>query len=583
VALPALAGERLVRAHLPQGGQSAVAASIQSLGATLAKLYGAEATTGKVYVGSEFCIACHQEYASWRNTKHNQALKKPMPEFSMVTGKGMVNDYDRNGIDDFAQGLDFNTINSVFDPYKPNAPKLSLENGKYFITIGDLKMPVAFIQGGTGDWKQRWGVRIPVTDTPTGLSADIYMAPIQYNEKTKSYVLYNAGNWYDSNNQPIWKAGMTSSQIAQHKGSYSKNCIGCHATGIRELKQNAAGEWVFKGYVAVLEQEPSTFDYDGDGNNDLVNVGCEACHGPGSAHILAGGDPSKIVNPEKLTTQEANEICGQCHIRVTSVPNGTHEWPYRDDIGKSWIPGSGERLEDYYHDHGGYWPDGMTSKQHHQQFEDFYRSSKPTFQFHPVRCSECHDPHGTSKHQIRTEIRDGNLVIPTANDNNTLCLACHATHGPFASITKEEVAAYEQNKTKIGEVVAAHTHHPYGPERSMGLSRCSKCHMATMASSAVAYDIHSHTFEVTPPEKTLKYQDQGGMPNGCAVSCHATKVNSFGLGYDPSISTWNADFDKKLATELMKYLGPNGLWWQVSLTPQNAPDNPSYQPPAEND
>jgi len=236
VALPALAEERLVRSHLPQGGQSAVRASIQSLGATLAKLYGAEATTSKVYVGGEFCIACHQEYASWRNTKHNQALKKPMPEFSMVTGKGMVNDYDGNGIDDFAQGLDFNTINSVFDPYKPNAPKLSLENGTYFITIGDFKMPVTFIQGGTGDWKQRWGVRIPVTDTATGLSADIYMAPIQYNEKTKSYVLYNARNWYDSNNQPIWKAGMTSSQIAQHKGSYSKNCIGCRTTGIRELK-----------------------------------------------------------------------------------------------------------------------------------------------------------------------------------------------------------------------------------------------------------------------------------------------------------------------------------------------------------
>lgn len=551
----------------PAKGGVATAAVVSKLTA----VYGPLTSDANWYVGSYVCLACHQEYTGWKETKHNQALRQPRPEYSLIPGKGVVADYDKNGIDDFQQGLDFNTISSVFDKYKPNAPKLSFESGKYYITIGSLKMPVVFTQGGTGSWKQRFGVRIPVSDLPSGLSAEIYMSPIQYNEATGRYVLYNEKNWYDPNtNQPKWSAGVTSAQLASHGGTYSKKCIGCHATGIRELGQTATGEWLYRGWIAAVYDpaDPGVFDYDGDGNADLVNIGCESCHGPGLQHVLAGGAQSKIVNPAKLSTQEANEVCGQCHIRVESVPNGTHEWPYNDATKKSWVPGSGEPLSNYYKDAGGYWPDGQSSKQHHQQFEDLYRSSKPTFQFHPVRCTECHDPHvnTANKNQIVERIVSDNVTIPTQNDNNTLCLACHATHGPFSSITKEQVADLDANIDHIENVVSAHSHHPYGPDRKMGLSRCSKCHMPTIAVTAEAYDIHSHTFEVIPPEKTLAFQDKGGMPNACAVSCHATKVNSFGLGLDPSLGTWNEKFDRDLASALMKYYGPNGLWWQKALS-----------------
>ncbi|MGC8916400.1 MAG: hypothetical protein ACP5NF_05415 [Thermoanaerobaculum sp.] len=587
VAVASQAGTALVGSHPRQWlqpGPAKLAAG--DLVAKLSVAYGPLSADENWYVGSYVCLACHQEYSGWKETKHNQALRQPRPEYTMIPGKGVVADYDQNGVDDFQQGLDFNTISSPFDKYKPNAPKLSFEGGKYYITIGTLKMPVVFTQGGTGSWKQRFGVRIPVSDLASGLSAEIYMSPIQYNEKTHQYVLYNDKNWYDqTTNQPKWAAGVTSAQLASHGGTYSKNCIGCHATGIRDLGQTATGEWLYRGWMATVYDpaDPGVFDYDGDGNADLVNIGCESCHGPGLRHVLGGGAPDKIVNPEKLSTQAANEVCGQCHIRVASVPNGTHEWPYNDATKKSWVPGSGEPLANYYEDHGGYWPDGINSKQHHQQFPDLYRSTKPTFQFHPVRCTECHDPHRNTAnpHQIVEHVVSDNVTIATSNDNNTLCLACHATHGPFADITKEQVANLEENMDHIENVVSAHTHHPYGPERSMGLSRCSKCHMPTVATSAVAYDIHSHTFEVIPPEKTLKYQEQGGMPNACAVSCHATKVNSFGLGLDPSIGTWNADFDKALATKLMVYYGPNGLWWPKALTPSQAPDARGYRPPAD--
>jgi len=522
-----------------------------------------------VYVGDEFCIACHSWSAITHETKHRKALRKPMGANSLIAGKGVVADYDQNGVDDFMQGLDFNQISSVFDQYKPNAPILSYDAGTdtYWMTIGELTVQVVITQGGTGSWKQRYLTRIPVTGTGSGWTRDNYVSPLQFNEKTHEYVTYHPEHWWDANNQPIFGPEPAVTDVAATGRSYSKRCIGCHTTGFRDLFQANSGEWIYRPYPATLvppeyaEQYP---DYDHDGLPDIVNIGCEACHGPGSAHILGGGDPDEILAPSDLDTERSNEICQQCHIRTASTPNGTYGFPYRDDVDENWIPGVTEApLTDFYEDHAGLWPDGVTSKKHHQQHEDLYQSSKPTFQFHPVKCVECHSPHQGGKHMVVTSIEDEGLTIATENDNNTLCLACHASHGDFEEISKEQVAEYYDNLDLIENVVSAHTNHPYAPERSMGLSRCSKCHMAKTAKSAITWDIHGHTFETIPPEKTLMYQEDGGMPNSCAASCHSLKVDSFGLGLDPSIAAWNDAHDVELAMKLEMYFGPGGHWWDT--------------------
>jgi len=80
-----------------------------------------------------------------------------------------------------------------------------------------------------------------------------------------------------------------------------------------------------------------------------------------------------------------------------------------------------------------------------------------------------------------------------------------------------------------------------------------------------AQTLHGHTFEVLSPQKTLMFQSDGGMPNSCASSCHGTQVDKFGLGVDPNPMSWNDPFDVSLANELLKYYGPNGLWWKVDV------------------
>ena len=554
---------------LPAAAQVSGTAQLQL---DLQSLYSQKELAGGVYVGSEFCIACHPGQASWRDTKHAQALRRPDARYTLMPGKGVVADFDRNGVDDFIQGLDFNTISSVFDPFKPNAPILSYEMGVYAITIGELKMPIVSTQGGTGDWKQRYLLKVPVSSGGiNGYSAENYVSPVQYNEKTYGYVLYHPEDWYDASNQPKFGTASVAADLAANNGrTYSKKCIGCHTTGVRSVEQTADGEWFYEAFTAVLfdPDDPGYFDYNRDGITDIVNVGCEACHGPGSKHIIGGGDPEMIVNPAELETTQANEVCGQCHVRVNSVPNGTHGWPYDDEAGRMFIPGQGEPLEDFFTDAAGRWPDGVSSRQHHQQYFDFLASEKPDFRFHPVRCDECHTAHGgtTNTHLVRDILVDDGLTIRTQNDNDTLCLACHASFGDFAELSKEDIADFEANRDKIARTVAEHTNHPFAPERGMGLSRCSKCHMPKISKSAINYDIHSHSFEAIPPEKNLTYQDQGGMPDSCSASCHSIRVNSFLIGITADIGTWDTGFDRQLANKLSRYFGPGGIWWDTTDT-----------------
>jgi hypothetical protein len=62
-------------------------------------------------------------------------------------------------------------------------------------------------------------------------------------------------------------------------------CFACHTTGYGK-----------PGGFVSFEQTPA-----------LANAGCEVCHGPGSAHVDAGGDPALIKN--KLAMAD----CEGCH------------------------------------------------------------------------------------------------------------------------------------------------------------------------------------------------------------------------------------------------------------------------------
>jgi len=538
------------------------------------------------YVGPEKCLQCHNnaglgDMTGWRTSMHANGYSDVTDDSkTMKNLYGVVNDYDSNGTDDFHDGLDFNAISSAFDPFKPNAPILaySAANG-YTITIGEVTSRVYLTYGGSGLYKQRYAMRIP--DANGVESAELYISPIQYNEKTHAYALYHPDDYWVHNNGapsnvPVFTSASTLPDIAQNSRSFTKGCAGCHVTGLVVNPQDENGEWTLSGGAI----DPSTmanytdnniFDLDGDGVKEQMNNGCETCHGPGSEHA-ATTDKTKIINPaEDLTPTQATNMCGMCHSRGKSLPNKTFSFPFDDVNLTSWSPG--DLVADFYTDGGGDWPDEASSKKHHQQFLDFITSGKGDLAepYRDVTCYDCHNVHNREKHHIRTTIvaedaTGADLPIATKNDNNTLCLACHATFGDFKDISAEWVADYDNHIADIGPIVSAHTKHTYDPEGT-GASRCSKCHNPKTIKSAVAYDVHSHTFEVMAPEKTILYNNVGGMPNACAASCHVKdSYPNFEIDLTgDTFSNWAEATDVALADTLMSYYGPGGTWWNTTI------------------
>jgi len=61
-------------------------------------------------------------------------------------------------------------------------------------------------------------------------------------------------------------------------------------------------------------------------------IHCEACHGPGAAHMAAGGGAATIRNPKRRNAVEINEFCGTCHRKPPEAGNEndwTNPWNVR--------------------------------------------------------------------------------------------------------------------------------------------------------------------------------------------------------------------------------------------------------------
>tara|TARA_B100000809_G_scaffold107182_1_gene105615 strand:+ start:7351 stop:9375 length:2025 start_codon:yes stop_codon:yes gene_type:complete len=234
--------------------------------------------------------------------------------------------------------------------------------------------------------------------------------------------------------------------------NWNNMCADCHSTNVR------------KNY----KQEDHSYDT----KFALINVSCEACHGPGKQHVedvnTQGGsykDSGTMQMTLDTSPKELVDQCARCHMRREMLTDrfnfeGTMLDHYSPQlISEPTYYADGQILdEDYVY--GSF----VQSKMYHNN----------------VTCTDCHDAH----------------TLERKFDGNKLCAQCHI---PEKYDTEE------------------HSFHKLGTEGAL----CINCHMP--GKFYMGNDFRrDHSFRIPRPDLSVTY----GTPNAC-VGCHKDKTDEW--------------------------------------------------------
>lgn len=253
-------------------------------------------------------------------------------------------------------------------------------------------------------------------------------------------------------------------------------CAECHSTNVK------------KGYSAATKSYATTWSE--------LDVSCEACHGPGSAHVAWGeavkagkarkDAPDKglaltLKDPARSAVWEMDmktgiakrsvartsmieiETCARCHARRSVV---SEDYVYGEPILQTHRPALlDEEL---------YYPDGQIQDEVYE-YGSFLQSKMHAA---GVTCTDCHDAH--------------DLKVKGSADR--VCAACHLTE------------KFESPK------------HHFHKASSTGAS-CVACHMPTR-NYMVVHARRDHSMRVPRPDLSVSI----GTPNAC-TQCHRDKSN----------------------------------------------------------
>ena len=207
----------------------------------------------------------------------------------------------------------------------------------------------------------------------------------------------------------------------------AEKCFACHTTGATTVGGGFAPQ------------------------NATPGVTCEACHGPGGAHVVlmqqlqgeAAASPGtlEILNPRSFSPIASVDFCGACHRTWTDVyemqsgatgPVNARFQPYRLENSKCWGEGDARLI-----------------------------------------CAACHDPHQPLQQDA------------TAYDAK--CLACHSTtNAKSAAATRRPAAS----------PAAAHSESRIATLCSVAKAKCVTCHMPKINVPVMHGDFTDHRIRI---------------------------------------------------------------------------------------
>ena len=390
------------------------------------------------YVGAESCAECHaDEYRAWLGSHHDLAMQEAGPA-------SVLGDFD-------GARFEYAGASTVFHR----------RDGRYFVTTdGPDDRPAEFeIRYTFGvDPLQQYLIAMP--------GGRLQAFGVAWDSRPAAQ---GGQRWFHLYPDLSVKAGDALHWTGRNQ-NWNFMCAGCHSTGLD------------KGYDASGDRYRTRWAE--------PDVACEACHGPGRAHVEwarqpdregIASDPGLVVrfderrdvrwlpipgagHPRRSTPRETRveiDACGRCHGRGTQLAADTAH-------GSSLLDSHRPALltPDQY------WPDGQ------MRGEVFTWGSflQSPMQAAGVTCSDCHEPHSL---KLRAQ-------------GNALCAQCHPAE------------RYDR---------ASHTHH--AANGSAG--ECVACHMPVTTFMQVD-GRHDHRFRVPRPDLSVRF----GVPNAC-TDCHADR------------------------------------------------------------
>jgi len=404
------------------------------------------------YVGSDACAACHPgEHTSWAATYHRTMTQRAGPDTVLAAfdGRALVGvdgEYrvERRGAEFWVRMVD------------PADKRARAESGQVLTWAPRVERRVVMITGS--HHMQVYWVAAPVGRT-------LHAFPFAW--------LIAEGRWV-----PV-----ESTLLRPPEGdvvyTWNEVCIACHAV---------AGK-------------PGVADDLRDTRVAELGIACEACHGPGAAHVAGHGDPLRrylqhlgggadpsIVQPGRLAPPASAEICGRCHS--VSLFHDEAAWRregdrYRAGAGlaatqrlvrhplRAEDPGLDALLErdpDFLA--GRMWSDGQV-RVTGREYSGLVESA--CFAGGGLSCLNCHQMHGAPA--------DDQLAPGKGGD--AACAGCHAA-----------------------QVGPAHSHH------SPAAAGCMDCHMPHTTYGLLGA-MRSHTIDSPSLEVTLTT----GRPDACSL-CH---------------------------------------------------------------
>jgi DmsE family decaheme c-type cytochrome len=228
--------------------------------------------------------------------------------------------------------------------------------------------------------------------------------------------------------------------------------------------------------------------------------GCEACHGPGKAHVEGGGDKSKIFSFKEVSAADASARCLDCHESGQEHANFGRSAHLQNNVGcvdchDPHRPGENEFL--------------LKEKQptlcygcHLEIKQQFTRTFHHRVNEGLVQCSDCHNAHGGF--QVRQ--------LRATHSQDAPCFKCHADKaGPFV---------YEHEAVRFEGCTACHAPHGNSNPRLLKRSQVN----------LLCLECHAFSADQGGPAATPTFHNQAQKYQACTMchtAIHGSNTNKF--------------------------------------------------------